>query len=156
MAHTEVQRHRERKDLNSSASLCLCVSFFVCLASALLAVGGTATVRADTPVVVRASEAEVNFPRGVSFRLEAESVAGISDIQLQVNTPGRRYGAAVRNVRPSFSPGQAVSASWTWSRFGNVLPPGAVVTYRWRITDAEGRVTETDQASVRVQDGRHT
>jgi hypothetical protein len=49
-----------------------------------------------------------------------------------------------------------VSASWTWSRFGNVLPPGAVVTYRWRITDAEGRVTETDQASVRVQDGRHT
>jgi hypothetical protein len=107
-------------------------------------------------VVVRASEAEVNFPRGVSFRLEAESAAGIRDVQLQVHTPGRRYGAAVRNVRPSFSPGQAVSASWTWPRFGNALPPGTVITYRWRITDDEGYVTETEQASVRVQDGRYT
>jgi len=112
-------------------------------------------VRAEEGVVVRASEAQVNFPRGVSFRLEAESAAGIADVQLQVNTPGQRYGAAVRNVRPTFAAGPSVTATWTWPRFGNQLPPGAEVTYRWRITETDGRVTETPQSSVRVQDSRH-
>ena len=131
------------------------VRLLVSVTCVLLAVGRAAPVRADTPVVVRSSAAEVNFPRDVSFQLEAESAAGISDVQLQVNTPGRRYGAAVRNVRPSFAPGQTVSASWTWPRYGNALPPGTVITYRWRITDTEGHVTETDQSTVRVQDSRH-
>src|SRR5215207_10883940 len=111
--------------------------------------------RAEDSVVIRSSEAQVNFPRGVSFRLEAESASGITDVQLQVNTPGQRYGSAVRNVRPTFAPGPRVNATWTWPRFGDQLPPGAEIAYRWRITEADGRVTETSQNSVRVQDSRH-
>jgi hypothetical protein len=113
------------------------------------------TVGAEEPVVVRASRAEINFPRNVSFRLEAESDVEITDIQLQVNTPGQRYGAAVRNVRPSFTPGQQITATWTWPRRGSGLPPGAEITYRWRITDTAGRVTETPLESVRVLDARY-
>lgn len=115
----------------------------------------TGTAGAEQSVVVRASEAEVNFPRNVSFRLEAESDTEITEVTLRVNTPGQRYGAAVRNVRPSFTPGQSVTATWTWPRSGNGLPPGAEITYRWRITEADGTVTETEQESVRVQDGRY-
>jgi hypothetical protein len=146
-------RHSAVRNPHAALALRLvvyCASFLL-----LLGVGGAAPVGADPPVVVRSSEAEVNFPRDVRFQLEAESAAGISDVQLQVNTPGRRYGAAVRNVRPSFTPGPSVSASWTWPRYGNALPPGTVITYRWRITDTEGRVTETDQSAVRVQDSRY-
>jgi hypothetical protein len=113
------------------------------------------TTRAEDSVIVRASLAEVDFPRNVTFRLEAESASQITDVTLQVNTPGQRYGAAVRNVRPSFTPGQSVSATWTWPRTGNGLPPGAEITYRWRITDADGRVTETAQESIRVHDRRY-
>ena len=112
-------------------------------------------VRADGGVAVRSSEAQINFPRSVTFRLDAESETAISDVQLQVRTPGQRYGSAVRNVRPSFSPGQRINATWSWPRFGSQLPPGAEITYRWRITDGDGRVTETPLASVYVQDTRH-
>jgi hypothetical protein len=126
-------------------------------ALALLALLVSASgVAADEGVTVRASEAQVNFPRGVTFRLEAESAVQISDVQLQLNTPGQRYGNAVRNVRPTFTPGDHISATWSWQRFGSVLPPGAEISYRWRITDAEGRVTETPLSSLRVQDDRHT
>ncbi|MGH2585208.1 MAG: hypothetical protein ACRDJE_09860, partial [Dehalococcoidia bacterium] len=96
------------------------------------------SVSAEEPLLVRASDVQVSFPRGVSFHLEAESPTGIADVQLQVNTPGRRYGAAVRNVRPSFTPGGQVVATWTWPRFGSQLPPGAEITYRWRITEVDG------------------
>ncbi len=121
----------------------------------LLLVSIPATGRAESGVVVRASDVEVNFPRNVTFRLEAESAAEITDVSLQVNTPGQRYGSAVRNVRPTFTPGPRVTATWSWPRSGNGLPPGAEITYRWRITDADGGVTETPQESIRVQDSRY-
>ena len=107
-------------------------------------------------VTVHASRAEVSFPRAVRFYLDAESAPGITDVQLQVRTPGQRYGSATRNLRPTFTPGARVQADWTWARLGASLPPGAEVVYRWRITDAAGLVTETDPVSVRVEDNRYT
>lgn len=121
----------------------------------LLLVSIPATAGAESSVVVRASNVEVNFPRNVTFYLEAESAAEITEVSLQVNTPGQRYGSAVRNVRPTFTPGPRVTATWSWPRSGNGLPPGAEITYRWRITDADGGVTETPQESIRVQDSRY-
>jgi hypothetical protein len=120
-----------------------------------LFVAGPPIAAAEGSVVVRASQADVDFPRSVTFRLEAEGAAPITDVSLQVNTPGQRYGAAVRNVRPNFTPGPTVSATWTWPRTGNGSPPGAEITYRWRITAADGSVTETAQESIRVQDRRY-
>ncbi|MGD9892418.1 MAG: peptidase MA family metallohydrolase, partial [Dehalococcoidia bacterium] len=124
-----------------------------CMLTLLVALPLVAT--AEGAVVVRASQAEVDFPRSVTFRLEAESATPITGVTLQVNTPGQRYGSAVRNVRPSFTAGPAVSATWTWPRMGNGLPPGAEITYRWRITDADGHVTETALESIRVEDDRY-
>jgi hypothetical protein len=120
-----------------------------------LSIGTPPVATAEGSVVVHASLADVDFPQSVTFRLEAESATQITDVSLQVNTPGQRYGAAVRNVRPSFTPGQSVSATWTWPRAGNGLPPGTEIIYRWRITAADGSVTETAQESIRVQDRRY-
>ncbi len=111
-------------------------------------------IRAVSGVTVLTSEASVNFPSGVTFTLEAESATAITDVSLQLNTPTQRYGAYPRNVRPDYQPGSRVSASWTWRRFGGNLPPGTPVTYRWRITDGTGAVTETPLATVRLDDNR--
>lgn len=121
----------------------------------LLTLAVTGPARAETAVTVRRSEARVDFPRGVTFQLDADSDTGIADLQLQLSTPGRRYGAAIRNLRPAFTPGQHVAASWTWARFGSDLPPGTEISYRWRVTEAAGQETLTDPQSVRVDDGRY-
>lgn len=109
---------------------------------------------ADATITVGRSEATVSFPGAVSFRLEAESAAEITGVTLLATTPGRRYGGALHNFRPTFTPGPRVAASYTWRRFGSALPPGTEITYRWRITAADGSTTETPAASVRVDDGR--
>jgi hypothetical protein len=122
-------------------------------AVALLPLGaGKAHAGADMHVV--SSGARVDFPAGVTFSLEATSDAGISDVALLVSTPGQRYGAYTRNVRPDFTPGNRVTASWTWKRYGSILPPGAGIVYHWRLTGADGAVTETPDATIRVDDTR--
>lgn len=110
--------------------------------------------RAESDVSVVASGARVDFPSGITFSLEASSVSGITDVSLLVNPSNQRYGGYSRSVRPSFSPGSSVRATWTWRRYGDMLPPGAEITYRWRVTDSSGTVTETPAAVVRVEDTR--
>ena len=127
---------------------------FLLLTLLAAAAVGPAPARAETAITVISSGARVNFPSGVTFTLEAESAAEISEVVLQVNTPGQRHGAYPRNVRPDFRPGARVTANWTWRRFGTSLPPGTEVTYRWLMTDAAGSVHETPVASVRVDDTR--
>jgi hypothetical protein len=121
----------------------------------VLALALMAPAAADGAIVVRSWDARVDFPRSIGFTLDAEAAAGVTDVQLQVSTPGQRYGNATRNVRPRFTPGQSVRAEWLWPRFGSALPPGSEVVYRWRITDAAGGVLETPARSVRVDDPRH-
>lgn len=115
---------------------------------------GVRPAAADGGITVVAAEAKVNFPAGVTFSLDAEAEQEITGVTLQLNTPTQRYGAFPRNLRPDFTPGRRVSASWTWRRFGGQLPPGSEVTYRWRLTTAAGAVLETDTATVRVDDSR--
>jgi hypothetical protein len=105
-------------------------------------------------VTVVSSAARVDFPWGVTFTLEAVSEAEITDVSLLVNLPNQRYGAYPRNVRPDFRPGPRVTATWTWRRYGSQLPPGADISYQWRITDAAGARVETPMAVVRVEDTR--
>jgi hypothetical protein len=105
-------------------------------------------------VTVISSTARVDFPWGVTFTLEAASEAGISDVSLLLSLPNQRYGAYPRNVRPDFQPGSRILATWSWRRYGSQLPPGAEISYRWRITDAAGASLETPAATVRVEDTR--
>lgn len=105
-------------------------------------------------VTVISSAARVEFPWGVTFTLEAVSEVEITDVSLLVNLPNQRYGAYPRHVRPDFRPGPRVTATWTWRRFGSQLPPGADISYQWRITDAAGARVETPVAVVRVEDTR--
>lgn len=125
------------------------------LVVAVLAALTLPTARAGTAgVTVISSAARVDFPWGVTFTLEAASEAGISDISLLLTLPNQRYGAYPRNVRPDFQPGPRVTATWSWRRYGSQLPPGAEISYRWRITDAAGASLETPAATVRVEDTR--
>jgi hypothetical protein len=115
---------------------------------------GLRVTHAESGIKVTGSTARVSFPAEVTFSLDAESGSEITEVTLLLNTPGQRYGAYTRNVRPDFSPGQRVTATWTWRRYGSSLPPGTEITYLWRLTDAAGAVLETPLASVRVDDNR--
>ncbi len=127
----------------------LSLLFGFVLAVIMPAAAAHAGDQADVSTGVR-----VEFPAGVTFTLDARAAAEITDVSLQLNTPGQRYGAYPRNVKPDFRPGFHVTASWTWRRFGSQLPPGADISYRWQITDAIGTVTETQPQVVRVDDNR--
>jgi hypothetical protein len=121
----------------------------------LLATAPPATVaHAESGISVTGSSARVNFPTGVTFTLTAESASAISDVTLLLNTPNLRYGAYTRSVRPDFQPGEHITATHTWRRYGSALPPGAEVSYQWRLTDAAGQALETQPAIVRVDDSR--
>lgn len=124
------------------------------LVALLAALALPATRVAAAGVTVISSAARVDFPWGVTFTLEAASEAGISDVSLLLSLPNQRYGAYPRNVRPDFQPGPRIIATWSWRRYGSQLPPGAEISYRWRITDAAGASLETPTATVRVEDAR--
>jgi hypothetical protein len=130
------------------------LALLVMLVTILAAAVSVTEARAAAGITVTGGGARVSFPSGVTFTLDAESSAEITDVTLLLNTPNQRYGAYTRNVRPDFRPGERVSASWTWRRSGSSLPPGADVSYQWRLTDATGQTLETELAVIRVDDNR--
>ena len=113
-------------------------------------------VEADAGIEVLSTDVRMNFPSGVLFTLEAQSAEAISSVTLIASPANQRFGAYTRSIKPAFSPGARISASYTWPRFGAQLPPGALITYRWRLSGDDGRVMETPEATVRVEDTRFT
>jgi hypothetical protein len=94
----------------------------------------------------------------VSFTLVAAGQSAITSVGLQVNTPGKSYGAIPRDVKPTFSPGSAVRATWIWDSPGpgNQLPPGVDIAYRWSLQDTDGNTMQSDWATIRYGDGRYS
>ena len=137
--------------MGGAARLVLALAFAL-----LLGAAATGRLRAAAPIVINRSEARVTFPTGVTFTLDAEATEAITDVALQITVPSQRYGSFPQNVRPDFRPGNRVTASYAWRRLGSALPPGAVVSYRWRVTDAVGNTIESAAATVTVEDGRYT
>lgn len=130
------------------------LAFLATILVALALAASAREARAGAGITVTGGGARVSFPTGITFTLDAESSAEITDVTLLLNTPNLRYGAFTRNVRPDFRPGDRVNASWTWRRSGSSLPPGADISYQWRLTDAAGQTLETELAVIRVEDNR--
>lgn len=128
---------------------------FLLVLAAITALSPVRIARAGSGITVNAVSAQVSFPSGVSFSLEAESAFAITDVVLLLNPVNQRYGAYTRNIRPDFQPSQRIATSWTWRRAGSSLPPGAEISYQWRMTDAAGQTLETQPVLVRVDDTRY-
>jgi hypothetical protein len=113
--------------------------------------------RADSQISVSSTQVQVSFPTSVTFTLAASAPVPITLVGLQINTPGKSYGAIPLDVQPSFSRGLSVNASWSWQSPGPGVntPPGVEISYRWTLTDADGATTQTPLQTVRYEDTRY-
>jgi hypothetical protein len=128
--------------------------FCVAIASSIMAAPQHALAAASINIV--SSEASVQFPNAVTFTLIATSQSPITAVNLVVDTPQKSYGDVPVNVRPSFTPGYDVRATWTWNSPGPgaQLPPGVDINYRWSLQNGDGSSLQTETSVVRYADSR--
>jgi Peptidase MA superfamily len=128
----------------------------ICLMGLLTLVSMPQVARADDAITVVSSDASLQFPNTVTFTLVAASQQPITMVNLIVDTPGKDYGDVPVNVRPSFTPGTAIRASWVWNSPGPgyELPPGVEIDYRWSIQGSDGASLQTTPAILRYADTR--
>ena len=99
---------------------------------------------------------DTEFPKALTFNLEVQSNADISNIVLQYKVRKISYATLISEARPEFVLAPKVKVGWTWDMRKEVrLPPGADIEYRWIIKDATGEQRETTWDTVRFIDARY-
>ncbi len=119
------------------------ILLLVCFIVACMVVPARA---ASHSLTVQNDKATFDFPNTVTFsaRLKADSV--IQSVVLEYGTGQLTCGQVIAKAFPEFSPDSTVDVSWTWDmRQSGSLPPGASLWWRWRVTDANGNVSVSDQ-----------
>ena len=90
---------------------------------------------------VEASDAMLQFPDAVEFRLELSSKNPIEVVDVEFGTDEvfSCSTSSYWSARTDFEPGNEVSVSWEWDlRRRGSIPPGATVWWRWRVRDNQG------------------
>jgi hypothetical protein len=121
----------------------------------LLAVASLATApiheAAAEQVIVNNNEATSDFPDGVNFTLDVEAGREIRRIELLYQSAN----VETLNMEvPRFKPGTKVTLSYHLDLRVDFEPAGIDITYRWRLTDDRGDVTETDPKTLLWFDNR--
>jgi hypothetical protein len=122
---------------------------------ALLWLLSPSLVAAGAGITVTASRVDVNFPSQAVFTVEAESSVNIVDARLYYQVDRMNYAEVISEGWADFTPASKVEANWTWDMTNASLPPGAEVTYWWRIKDAAGNKIETSPKIMHFDDGRY-
>jgi len=122
----------------------------------LVLFAGPSLVAAQDGITVTANNVEVDFPGQAVFTVQAESPAEIVDVRLDYRVDKMNYADVISEGLADFVPGEEVDASWTWDMRNASLPPGAEVTYWWRIKDAAGNELETAAEVMQFDDDRYT
>ena len=134
------------------------MSKVVLLAILLFALSGVITT--DTPpayatangVQVISDEVQVNFPRSVTFTLEAAAQTEIEEITLF-------YKGAASEIwsysYPTFKPGMRIKATFNLlASVSQYLPSGADIVYYYTVRDSQGQITETKERVFTYLDAR--
>jgi hypothetical protein len=124
------------------------------IALALLWLLSPSLVTAEGDILVIDSDAQVDFPDRAVFTVEAESHVDIVDMRLCYQVDRMNYAKVVSEGWADFAPASEVEASWTWDMSNGGLPPGAQITYWWRVEDDDGNRVETSPEIVYFDDSR--
>lgn len=123
---------------------------FALLALAMaLAILTGGTVSADSPITVSNNKFVNNFRKDMSFSVEAQSSAKITNVNLTIQITGV---SSSTSQLPTFTPDTKVQATYTWNLNQNYLPPGVFGQYWWTIKDSAGNQLTTDKQDFRVDD----
>ncbi len=113
--------------------------------------------QAQAGITVLSSTVEAEFPTEITFNLEVESSADISEIVLQYRVEKMSFVTLISSGEPDFTPAPRVETAWTWDmRKTGGLPPGAEIEYKWLIEDVEGNELETSWTAIRFDDHRYS
>lgn len=111
---------------------------------------------AALPASVSEDKAILQFPDSVTFQADIASSATVASVTLEYGADQLTCGTVVAKAFPVFQPAANVSVSWTWDmRQSGSLPPGETIWWRWRIVDANGQETVTEQKTVTWIDSTH-
>ncbi len=123
---------------------------------ALLILPRTSVLAASPAVQVSGDQAVLDFPQTITFRAQISGDVPIASVVLEYGSQQLTCGTVIAKAFPQFQPATSVSAEWTWDmRQSGSLPPGETVWWRWRITDANGAETLTEQKTVTWLDSTH-
>ena len=124
--------------------------------SLLLVLLSPALAQAQGELAVLGSSAVTEFPSRLTFNLSAQSNVNITDVRLCYRVDRTSFAEVTSEGYVEFTPATRVDVSWALEmlKFGG-LPPGATVTYWWRVEDASGSRVETAPAQVRYDDLRY-
>ena len=115
------------------------ISIIILFAGWLFSMAGTARAQSDITVIL--NEAQVDFPRSVTFQLELADASEVASVSLVYEVDRLSCLEANTAVPVELNGNQA---EWTWEmvRSGNP-PPGATLHWEWQIIDRSGDVTTT-------------
>lgn len=95
------------------------------------------------------------FPSSLRFTVSAESPQPVTDVRLLYQIDKMNYAPVTSESWATFESSTSVSTSCTWDMRRASLPPGASITYWWRVRDASGATVETVPNTVRFDDDRY-
>ena len=109
----------------------------------------TASSLAQTAITAAQDQALIQFPDSVTFSVELQSEAEIQQVILEYRVTQVTCGEVIAKAFPQFTPGKAVTATWTWEmKQSGSLPPGAKIYWLWRVTDTAGNTLTTQEQST--------
>jgi hypothetical protein len=111
---------------------------------------------AQSSIATTNDRATIEFPDTITFSASFKSDTDIKSVVLEYGVDQLTCGTVIAKAFPDIQPGKNTSASWTWEmKQSGSLPPGADIWWHWRVTDAQGRDTVTDQKSIIWLDSQH-
>jgi len=105
-------------------------------------------------LAVARNDATVEFPKGITFALDAKTTDPIANVELLYRSPGLETFSV---ELPPFEVGATeLKIEQPVDLQARELPPGVDIQYRWRITEADGDVVETPEQTLNWFDDRYT
>ena len=104
-------------------------------------------------VKIVASEPVSDFPRGMTFPVVATSDEEITGVDLLYRAA---YIETLNEVGLPIEPATTIDTSYELDLRDGSIPPGIEILYRWRVTEADGDMVETEDAPVTWLDTRFT
>ena len=98
----------------------------------------------------------LNFPESATFQATIASDSEIQAIVLEYGNEQQTCSEVIAKAFPQFTPGETVNTEWTWEmRQSGSLPPGAILWWRWRVTEANGKETVSETKTATWLDDVH-
>ena len=132
------------------------VRYPLVLAAILLAAttGASLLLANEGDIEVHVATAESNFPDGIVFRVDAESVGIIDEVRVFIKKADQSGRSSYRSI--DVEPGESVSGETLLpsGSGGDFYPPGTKISYYFEVRDKAGGLVKTEERDFVYEDNR--